>query len=272
MKDGIYPGMSRSDYEQIEAVNWSVLKHFRRTPAHAREFMLHPPAPTESLEFGSAFHCAVLEPERFQTAYAVPPKFDRRTTIGKQGWAQWEEEHRGVECVHPDDMAAIHGMRESLLGNEIVASILSAQGKNEVAVVWTDPETGLRCKGLLDRICTYAGWTTVLDLKSTPDAGEWSFSGSFGKYQYHGQAAFYLWGLETLAPLDRQFIFAAVEKDRPHCVAVYKPDEDAILAGRAKFRRYLTQFRECQSTGIWPGYPVEICRLSVPRWEVENAA
>src|SRR5882757_7827890 len=92
-RPGLYPGLSRATYESIDAINISKLAYFDRTASHARHFMQHPPSPSEAMEFGTAFHMAVLEQERFVDEYIVPPECDRRTREGKATWAEFEAAH-----------------------------------------------------------------------------------------------------------------------------------------------------------------------------------
>jgi exodeoxyribonuclease VIII len=266
-KDGIYPGMKRPEYERIEAVNYSTLKHFARTPAHAREEMLHPSAPTAAMELGTALHAALLEPARFATDYVASPKFDRRTKEGKEGWAAFEESNRGKEILGPDDLASVTEMQSAVYQHPVAKVLLSSPGKNECCVLWTDPVTGLRCKSLLDRITSFAGWTTVVDLKKCRDASHFGFSGQAARLLYHEQAAFYLWGLETLdRSATRRWMWICPEDERPYCVAVYEPDADTLEQGKRLFRAHLDTYAKCQRDNNWPGYPAAAESLRLPKW------
>lgn len=267
--DGIHKGLTRREYESIEAVNQSVLKMFAKTPAHARESMLHPKEPTDAMNFGAALHAALLEPKRFESDYVIAPKFDRRTKEGKEAWAAWEDSNRDKEIIASDDMGAIQSMQQSCFADPVFKSLLTGQGTNEIAVVWTDEKTGLRCKALLDRVTKYAGYTVVLDIKSARDASELEFGRSVFRLGYHVQAAFYLEGLRVLAPIDRRFFFGAVEKQSPYCVALYELDDEAIAQGRVTFRRYLDSYAQCMNTNVWPGYRSGITPLALPSWATE---
>lgn len=267
--DGIHKNLTRREYESIEAVNQSTLKLFAKTPAHAREAMLHPKPPTEAMNFGSALHAAILEPKRFEAEYIAAPKFDRRTKEGKEAWAAWEENNRDKEIISADDMGAIKFMQASCYADPVYKSLLTGAGTNEVAVIWTDVKTGLRCKALLDRVTQYAGYTVVLDIKSARDASELEFGRAVFRLGYHVQAAFYLEGLRVLAPTERRFFFGAVEKTPPYCVALYELDEEAIAQGRATVRRYLDSYAQCMATNVWPGYPSGVLPLALPSWATE---
>lgn len=267
---GIRQGMTRAEYEAIHGLNQSTLKLFRRTPAHAREYMVHPPEPTDALELGTAVHVAVLEPERFARQYVAAPKVDRRTKAGKEQWAAFEDAHRGLEVLSAEDMEVCRGIADAAVGLETVARLLASPGKSEVGVVWDDPQTGVRCKALMDRITTFAGWTVVVDLKSTQDASPGAFARDCAKYAYHVQAAFYLDGLNVLAPANRRFFHVAVEKARPYCCAVYELDPPAVAQGRADYREYLRVYAECARSGRWPGYRDAVEPLSLPVWALSE--
>lgn len=266
IEDGIHPGMAREEYCHIKAANYSTIKHFSRTPAHAREMMLHPPDPTPQMELGTATHCAVFEPSRFAEEYIVAPKVDKRTKAGKEEWAAFEEANRHKSLLDLDEMDQCQGMMKQAYEHEIAKQLLSSPGKAEVAVVWTDKRTGVRCKALLDRIILWAGWTVVLDLKTTRNAGPWEFSGQVAKLWYHEQAAFYLDGLNTIAQAERRFMWIAAESERPYCVAVYEPDQEALQAGRSAYQAHLDAYQSCRESNSWPGYPASIQPLSLPRW------
>lgn len=266
LQDGIYPGMTRSRYGAIEAASYSKLKNFERSAAHAREYMLHPSEPTESMDFGSASHCCILEPERFASDYVAAPKVDRRTKEGKNAWNEFEDLNRDKEILSAEDMELCTEMAAAVRLHPFVRDLLSAPGKNEVCVVWTDPVTHLRCKALIDRICTLAGHTFVLDFKTTQNATPNLFASQAARLQYHVQAAHYLNGLNTLAPVPRKWLWIAQEKTRPYCSAVYRATPEVLSVGEALIDHYLEQLAECQQTNIWPGYPTGMQDLRLPRW------
>lgn len=260
-RPGLYPGLSRAAYEAINAVNVSTLEHFERSAAHAREAIIHPPAPTTAMDFGTAFHCAILEPFRFSREYVAAPKVDRRTTDGKRAWAEFEAEHEGACLLDAEDFIAISRMRDSVWNHPIAKELLGGSGHNEVGIVFENGETGLLCKGLLDRISTFDRWTWIVDAKSTLDASRREFSRAIRKLHYAARAAFYLDGCNNVAPRQRRFAWIAVEKKAPYAVALYEPDDEAIAAGRLRYMRWLRLYEEARRTGNWPGYPPDINAL-----------
>lgn len=271
---GIYPGVSRGEYERIDAINVSSLVAFDRTPAHAREQMTHPKAPTDAMEFGTAFHMAVLEPERFDANYVVPIKVDRRTNVGKAKWAEFEAEHGAKAAIDEEDYRAIIVMRDAIWLHPVASALLRG-GMSEVAIVFENAETGLLCKALLDHIGEFDSWTWVADLKSCVDASKFEFGRSIKKLHYGPRAAFYLDGCNAVAPRERRFVWIAAERPAKLStfapIAFYEADMDALDAGRSRYMRWLRNYADAKRTGEWPAYPMEIQPLGAreTQWEAK---
>lgn len=265
MEPGLHPGVSREEYDRIDAVNQSLLKPFRRSAAHAKQQFDHPLTSAE-LAFGTAFHSCVLEPEKFLTTYSVPQAYNRRKKAEREREAAdlATAKANGKEVITEKDLETIYAMRESLFAHPVAGELLRLPGPTEVATVWKDAETGLLCKALMDKIVTFRGITSIVDLKTTKNATPGAFAYDCHKYAYNLQAAFYLHGLYTLAPAVRQFLFVAVEKEPPYACAVYELDYHDLEAGRDLFRIYLQQLAECRQTGIWPAYSTVIETLQLP--------
>lgn len=252
---------SRAEYEAHEGINYSILKLYGRSAAHAQEQMLHPKAHTPAMETGQALHVATLEPGRFEAEYVVPPKCDRRTREGKALWAAFELENVGKTLLKPAEWASVLGMAAAVREHPAIAPLLSEHGLNEASVYWADAETGAPCKARPDRVCS-----AVLDLKQTVDARPALFSAQAARLGYHVQAAFYLAGLDACAPHPRRWLWVAVEPEPPYAVAVYEPTEQTLAQGRAEWETYLRQHLECQRTGRWPGYQTDPQPLNLPKW------
>ena len=117
------------------------------------------------------------------------------------------------------------------------------------------------------RVVEYAGWTWIVDLKSTAyDAGLRGVGRAVESYGYYLQSAFYLDGLAALAPRERRFAFVVVEKAPPYAIAVYEPDTVLDELGREEYRRHLLTWKQCMRSGVWPGYPDEIQTLEASPW------
>jgi exodeoxyribonuclease VIII len=256
---GIHPGMSRSDYLKIKAVNVSLLVEGERSMAHLKWAMDHAKEPTDAMKRGTAVHMAVFEPEEFESKTVVFEGVRR----GKE---KFKESNFGKTILKQDDFDCVISMRDALRRHERVADILESTGTGEMAVVWKDEETGLLCKGLVDRFCKCWGYTIVPDLKSCQDARPIEFSKTVYNYHYHTKAAFYHDGLAAIANVPRRFLWIAVESEQPHGIMIYDPSETMMQTGRRNYRRLLNAFAECLKSGVFPGYPLGEETIELPKW------
>lgn len=262
---GLHREISEHVYRAWDAVNQSTLWTFRRSPAHARYAFLHPDA-TDATDLGSAIHVVLLEPAELENRFAVrPPGIDRRTNVGKAQWAEFELASVGKTILESRDAyETLLGIRDALADHPLAFDLLTKPGLTEISALWRSDETA--CKGRIDRLTSYGGWTWAIDVKSTNDASRDAFARSCVNYGYYLQAAFYLDGLETIDPRDRRFAFIAVEKKPPYAMAVYEPDIVFLEAGRDEYARHMRTWRSCIASGRWPGYPAEIETLTAPFW------
>lgn len=270
---GLYRGLTYDQYDAIPAVRHSILRHFARTPAHAHEAIANLANPTDALTLGHAAHAAILEPDYFAARFVAAPKFDKRTNVGKAGWAQFQADHAGLEILDQDEHALCLKLREAAWRHPMAAALLRGQPRNnEVVGVWRDGATGRLCKIRVDRLTTVAlpgspePWSVVCDLKTTEDARPFAFARDLNKFGYHEQAAYYIDGLDALAPRARRFVFIVVEKRPPFAVACYELDEDAIEVGRAEYLKHLRAYADCVESGAWPGFGDGIAPISLPSW------
>lgn len=270
---GLYPSVSYGDYAaRFEGARASTLKHFDRSAAHARQQMLNPRT-SRAMDFGNAWHPAVLEPERFAAQFVRGlENNDKRFKAEKERFAAFCQEHRGKTVLAVEEWDVIAAMATALRQHGTAAALLSGRGVNEVVAVWDDAETGVRCRCRIDRFCEFLGWSWVIDLKSTRDASPEGWPAEVRRYGYAEAAAFYLDGLATLDPRPRRFLWIAQEKEPPFAVAVHEPDDEAIEFGRRRYRRHLRAYAEAMRTDRWPAYPVGVLPTSLPSWALREDA
>jgi len=273
---GIYPNISGAVYASIDAINQTPLKIVgERSPAHYRANVDQPKEPSLAMEFGSAWHAAVLEPERFDAEYAgMDTKIDRRFKAGKIAWAEFEAENEGKTILQPGDMPRILAMREVLWDRADCRKMLRGNGRplHECAVVWNDRETGVLCKGRVDSITPegFKTWTCVVDLKTCKDASFAGFRRTIASYGYDYQMAYYLDGLDAIAPAGRLPIIIAQETEYPYAVAIHELVENDLDFGRARYRSDLEQVAACLKSGTWPGYPQGPKLCPIPPWRQQE--
>ena len=260
--------LAATEYHAHSAVGHSSLVRLLRSPAHFQNYLVAPHEPTPAMQFGTAFHAALLEPEAFAETYVVVPKFDRRTKEGKESAARWESENVGKTALTDEQMSALHEMTLNVRQHSGASRLLS-QGQAEMSCFWLDAETGIECKCRPDFLASFEEqFCGIVDVKTCCDASAEGFSRSIVSFGYDVQAAFYQDGLKLLTGRTLPFYFLAVEKEAPFAIAVYQASEDLIEIGRAKYRGALQLLRWCRDRGEWPGYQPggEIETITLPRW------
>jgi exodeoxyribonuclease VIII len=249
----------------------SRLKELAKSPRHYWAKYLDPnrqPEPqTDALLLGQACHTAVFEPHKFDKEFAVKPKFDMRTTAGKQAAADFQEMNNGKTLITIDMYD--NAMRiKSAVRNHDVAKLFLQKGKAEETFYFTEPESGAPVKIRTDFISESTNY--IVDLKTTKDASPLAFGKSAYDYWYHTQAALYLDGLSFNNVRPDGFLFIAVESSAPYEVALYYADDEAIQLGRQTYMPLLKLFQECQQSGNWPGYSSEVQQLQLPNWALNK--
>lgn len=269
-KPGLYPGTPFADYFLWDAVASHELNSFAapRTPAHARELILHPKDQTKALATGHALHACLLEPERFELDYFVAPKLDKRFKANKEKWAELEAANQGRTPLAEDEYADFVAMREAVLSHPVASELLKGRGASELSIVW--PEGDRPAKGRLDRVAALGGYGFVVDVKTAEDASERAFQKAAAAYGYFRQIAWYRRGLNALRPSPRRCAFIVVEKARPFCVAVYEVDDRALDQANRENEAALETYRRCIETGSWPGYDQGLGLIDYPAWAVDK--
>lgn len=260
--------MSADQYHAHSAVGHSGLVRIMRSPAHYENYVTNPPEPTPAMQLGTAFHTALLEPDRFGETFVVAPKFDRRTKDGKAAAEAWEAENAGKTALTAEQMEAIQSMAYLVRCHTGAAKLLSS-GLAEMSGFWVDPGTGIECKCRPDWLAMEGNTITgIVDVKTCCDASADGFARSIASLGYDVQAAFYQDGIKTLTGRTIPFYFIAVEKDAPYAVAAYKAGDEVIEVGRAKYRGALQLLKWCRENDRWPAYQPngEIETINLPRW------
>lgn len=265
MPEGIYPDLPFDQYNKIDATRNSYLGKLNKCPAAA----LVEDKTTDAMSLGRAIHALVLEgQEAFDESCTVLPEINRRTNAGKAEFAQFQIDNVGKELIKPKDLEMIEAMKIAVYKHPAAQTVLE-EGASEQTVVWKDNGTGLLCKCRPDR-SPNPDTRTLVDLKSTVDAGEDAFLRAMIKYGYMRQGSFYLDGMNAHRKKDEwftDFVFIAVEKEPPYKVGVYHMDEEMIKYGRGEYMRLLAIEFECRKNEFYPHYEhAGITTLFLPSW------
>ena len=252
-----------------EILGHSALVEILKSPKHYFHRISNPHVPTASLEFGTALHAALLEPERFAETYIVSPKFDRRTKEGKADAAAWEEAHKGAVSVDEAELKKLQGMQKAVLEHSGAKKLLS-KCYVEMSYFWTDEDTGFQCRVRPDVLALddQGDVIAAIDVKSTSNASKDKFQKSVMDYGYDLNAAFYSDAIERAIGRRVPYYFLAVESAEPYGVALYKAGQSMLDVGRDKYRNALQLLQWCRENDRWPSYQPfgEFEDLEIPEW------
>lgn len=249
--------MPAAEYHRSPAVSKSLLDQFAKSPLHAKAYLAGiRELETPAMAFGTAYHAAMLEPDRFKKEFATF-EGDRRTKEGKAAYQALLD--AGKTIISRSDADVLSAMVDVFLDHPVV-KMLHANGMEEASVFWTDPVTNVPCRCRPD-YWHADGKGLILDFKTTEDASPEGFARSVAKYRYHVQAAHYMAGTHA-----QRFVFIAQEKKAPFAIGVYELDEQSLELGREIRDRELAEYAVCLATDYWPGYSQEIVPLTLPGW------
>lgn len=261
--------MPAEQYHATPAIGHSSLVKLMRSPAHYRTYKDRPHEPTPTMAFGTALHTAVLEPELFSDIYVACEKFDRRTKAGKEAALEWEAKNQGKIGLDQSQMDSITNIQASIRAHTDANRYL-ARGYAELSVFWTDEETGIACKCRPDFMVLNENGDleSLLDVKTSQDAGRSSFAKSIANYGYDLQAAFYSDPFSAALGVEIPFRFLVVESEAPNAAAVYRTGPNTMELGRKKYRGALQLLQWCQQNDAWPSYQPfgEEEVIELPHW------
>lgn len=252
-------------YRPYPALNHSNLKNLfpPKTPLDFKFHLERPGKRSESMDFGSAVHLAVFESSRIEELICVAPDCDRRTAKGKEQYAEFKELAKGKFILSQDELDSVFWIVDAVNRNPLIQSILSDSPLFETAGIfsWGDVECKLKVDALIPN------QRLIIDLKTTQAAHERAFAHSVHEYNYHTQAEFYMTGLEFLTgDVWEDFLWIAVESKAPHHIYLYEPEKLWLVTARDMIANAIELYKDCESTGIWPGVDPIKRVLSAPNW------
>jgi len=141
--------------------------------------------------------------------------------------------------------------------------ILQAPGKAEHVMIWQE-SNGVWCRCRPDYL--HDDHRFIDDLKTrngsaNPDV----ISRTMFNEGWDVTAAFYLRGLRMIDPnCDPRYRFVCMETFAPYALSVNALGPDALMLAEKKVLWAIEKFGQCLESGIWPGYPTDVCYASLP--------
>jgi hypothetical protein len=272
---------------QAMAVNWTERQYFSDRRALTRSALgLLPYKPlqfgawvrgedvereaTDDMRFGTLLHAAILERDRFASAWLAKPTKPAHARAGaaagtpeRLAFELWKRAEAAYEITarrNPDaiplthdDLTRINGICEAVRRHDVASVLLGSSGLSEQTIVWREPMTELLVKVRVDwltRISAVDAFGTELapglydvDLKSTAMDSPGLLAQSVRKFGYLPQAALYSDVTEALFGEPVSWMWVAVtgepDSDGKHGVSVYALTPEQRERGREIYKSQL---------------------------------
>ena len=258
--------MTEKEYRQHPAISRSELWRMHESPEKFKYFKEHPPEPTPSLLFGQVVHKLLLQPEDFESDFAIIPNVDARTRAGKEA-LKLIENTDGRARVKYDMYETASLMVEKAMSEPLVRKLLA--GQKEQPFFWTDADTGEDCKIRTDCLTEIGDNLIIVDYKTCNDASTDVFMREAVKFGYEFQSAMYSEGVERNTGRKPLFVFIAQEKSEPYSLNILQADETFVLRGYDRYREFLGIYHYCKENNDWYGYMGKekiLNTLTLPSW------
>ena len=275
-------------HSKKEYISASGLKMIKKSPLH---FMEEERKTTEAMEFGSAYHTFILEPELFENEYYI---FDDsaiysvllgegykspRSTKQYKEWAENNERlSNGRISIDQSTYQMLGDMKNRLLRHRYVRSLIS-NGEPEMSV-YVDAEifNGQKIKIKIRPDYKKDDKRIISDLKTTSGASIYDFPRNAADFDYHIQASLYSDIMSEIEGkgLGWSFFFIAQEKAKPYAFNIFESSPQFISQGRYEYEQLLMLYAWCKENDTWPDYQVftqnkyGICELSLPPYFIRE--
>jgi len=223
---GIVQNLPFEEYRQQSGLNQSTLKQWFSATQKKTAYKNY-----QALQFGSAGHCLLLEPEMFPELYVRAPEgLNQRGKTGKKRWAEYEEQHPGKILLRTGEWERLENIRKVF---EIHPQIkkLWKNGSAEVSLFWQDSEFALDCKARLDWFD--ADSAIIVDLKFTNNIAKAGVQKPIQDF-YAVQASWYVRAVTQLTTKVPDFFFIFIEKYAPHLIRVCSVSAEDLKHGQQK--------------------------------------
>lgn len=256
-------GVPNDVYHSMPGVSNSGLNMVARSLAHYKyrsQFKQ-----TRAMEIGTAFHTALLEPERFKSEYMMLRDInDRRKSEYKEAAKVYGNENTLTASESDSVLTMLH----AVMDNPDAMAVLDKEGHAELSGFAQDPETGIWIRARFDWLTTDGH---ALDVKKTQDARERAFQKSIHNYRYYCQDAMYshVYELITGQPLEK-YEFLAIEEQPPCANVVYELDVLAKKYGWDEYRAALLKYAEAVEKDQWPAYQETRGLIGLPEYLLDG--
>jgi hypothetical protein len=227
-------------YPQDGKMHFSNLKKFSQSPAHYATSCEDGFDDSPAMRIGRAVHALVLQDIK-------PIVFLGAVRRGKE-WDSFCEGKEKADILNQSEFETVTACANSVKSNPFAMQLLSECSDFEKEI------DGMPCRGRVDAFSE----TLLVELKTCACASPRKFLYDAHKFSYHAQMSWYDIGLGTqyisgCTNWRDQYIIS-VETSAPYSCIVFQLDNLRIDQGNTLCEEWLSKFKECEETGIFPSY------------------
>lgn len=286
MQPGVYTNLHNQDYHSDPAISRSGIMLFDESPYKYWANYINPNRPpkhsTPAMEFGSAFHTFILEPEKFDQEYVIENELEKSPkrvllkNVGRPAYEAYKAEKAKVDFINDKakedfeekaegkiilslkDWYVLQEMKNAIM-NHPEAWPLIEGAIYEQSYFWE--ECGLMVKARPDILHK----NMIVDLKTCVSAETRSFQSVMADSGYHVQGAMIRDAVRACEGRDiPNVINICIEKAYPWEIGIKIISEDALAEGQRKYKEILKEMKEAFDNNHFPSFEVETVEL--PRW------
>jgi len=253
-------------HSKKEYIGASGLKMIKKSPLHFKE---QEHKTTDAMEFGSAYHTFVLEPELFEKEYYIfsdaeicsiligeGAKSPRATNKYKE-WFEREMIKAGDrQTVDQNTFEQLTEMKIRLTRHRYINSLLT-KGEAEMSIYCEITIiTGQKIKVKIRPDYKKDEKRIISDLKTCQSAAVNDFPRHAADMDYHIQAALYHDIMSEIEGKEMgwDFFFIAQEKVRPYAYNLFQSSPQFLAQGRYEWEQLIMLYAFCLENDTWPGY------------------
>ncbi len=233
-------GLTFEEYQQQAGLNQTELKKWLKFEQNKSQGYKN----IQAMEFGSAGHSLLLEPELFEQQYQrAPDHLRQRGVLGKKRWSEFSEMHFGKKVLAANEWDRLMNIQKIFWIHPKIRQIWQ-NGITEVSLFWFDEEFKISCKSRLDWYSENSN--AIIDLKFTQSTTVFKLHQSIQKYLAL-QASWYSRGVSQLSGKKTDFYFIFIEKYKPHNVIIHSVTENEMKLGNQKIDLAFQNFQLSQN-------------------------
>ena len=198
---------------------------------------------TRAMKFGDISHLIVLEPSEFRRRMVLSPKFDRRTTRGKEDAQLFELDQAPDAIIFPSSEEGENEYDKyvgvvSAIANHEKARDIFKEGVAERTGIFREEKTGIKTRFRPDWMSTIIEGGLFIDFKTAASSEYFDFQKQLEKLAYHIQIYLYREGYKAInGAYPKACAWVVVCSSFPFEVSIFTVDE-AMLTYAEQWYRY----------------------------------